>query len=114
MAEADACLFDLTLHNPNVALELGIAHGKGHRYAVLYCTDEKLNPKPDRASSVFSDIEGWDSIRYKDRADLEEQLRRYLPEFVEHAIHRLSAAERLADSDASLFEEERGDFGDGL
>lgn len=83
MREADLCLFDLTLHNANVACEFGIAHGRGYKYAILYCTDEASNPKPGTDSSVFSDVKGWDSVIYADPLDLETQLRRYLPELLQ-------------------------------
>jgi hypothetical protein len=82
MREADLCLFDLTLHNPNVAAEFGIAHGTNYKYAILYCTDERLNPKPGKESSVFSDVKGWDSVQYADAANLMSQLKRYLPELL--------------------------------
>lgn len=82
MREADLCIFDLTLHNANVAAEFGIAHGKNYKYAILYCTDERLNPKPEHESSVFSDVKGWDSLLYADAAHLEAQLRHFLPELL--------------------------------
>mgnify|MGYP001298870518 CR=1 FL=1 len=82
MKEADLCLFDLTLHNANVATEFGLAHGRNYKYAILYCTDEHLNPEPERESSVYSDVKGWDSLLYTDEADLEIQLRRFLPELL--------------------------------
>ena len=91
MAAADLCIFDLTLHNPNVAAEFGIAHGRGHKYAILYCTDESFNPKPDHESSVFSDVKGWDSVQYSGLADLESQLRKYLPELLSAPTPRVAA-----------------------
>ncbi|MDP9024274.1 MAG: hypothetical protein M3N13_02715 [Candidatus Eremiobacteraeota bacterium] len=102
MAEADACLFDLTLHNPNVALELGIAHGRGYHYAVLYCTDQRLNPSPGRESSLFSDLQGWDSIRYSDLADLRKKLAFYLPEFIQNQSRRNASLPSGALTDAML------------
>jgi len=82
MSEAKLCLFDLTTHNPNVAAEFGIARGRGYAWAILYCTDETLNPKPGRESSVFSDVKGWDSILYGNETELEIELRRLLPEYL--------------------------------
>lgn len=79
MGEADLSLFDLTLHNANVAAEFGIAHGKGLKYAILYCTDESLNPTPGHDSSLFTDLRGWDSLLYGDASELEDKLRKYLP-----------------------------------
>jgi len=82
MSEANLCLFDLTTHNPNVAAEFGIARGRRYAWAILYCTDETLNPKPGRESSVFSDVKGWDSILYGNENELETELRRLLPEYL--------------------------------
>jgi hypothetical protein len=86
MSEADLCIFDLTTHNPNVAAEFGIARGRGYAWAILYCTDETLNPKPKRESSVFSDVKGWDSILYQDESGLEAELRRLLPEYLANVV----------------------------
>jgi hypothetical protein len=83
LEEADLCIFDLTTHNPNVALEFGLAHGKKYKYAVLYCTDERYNPQPEHESSVFSDIKGWDSIQYRDSVHLRSELGRLLPEYLQ-------------------------------
>jgi hypothetical protein len=95
MEESDLCLFDLTSHNPNVAVELGVAQGLGLEYLVSYCTDPIHNPRPDRASPIFADMEGWDAIRYSDAAGLERELRARLPEIAAHAANakliRLSA-----------------------
>lgn len=88
MSEADLCVFDLTTHNPNVAAEFGIARGRGYAWAIIYCTNENLNPKPGRDSSVFSDVKGWDSILYDNEQDLESKLRRLLPEYVATVTQR--------------------------
>ena len=88
MSEADLCLFDLTTHNPNVAAEFGIARGREYAWAILYCTDESLNPRPERESSVFSDVKGWDSVLYRDSAELEVELRRLLPEYLADVARR--------------------------
>ena len=82
MSEADLCVFDLTTHNPNVAAEFGIARGRSYAWAIIYCIDESLNPKPGRESSVFSDVKGWDSVLYNNETDLETTLRRLLPEYL--------------------------------
>lgn len=97
MREADLSLFDLTLHNPNVAVELGIAHANGYKYAVLYCTDESLNPKPGRESSLFSDIRGWDALLYANAEELQRELRRFLPELLASRVPAVAAPLRVDD-----------------
>jgi hypothetical protein len=102
MREADLCI---TLHNANVAAEFGIAHGKNYKYAILYCTDERLNPKPGHESSVFSDVKGWDSVLYSDAADLETQLRRYLAELLAASTPAVAAPihiQRTPEGSASI------------
>jgi hypothetical protein len=63
MSEADFGLFDITYWNPNVALELGLAIGKGYEYYILW------NPTVDQDKPP-SDIGGIDRIEYKDYAQL--------------------------------------------
>ncbi|MHB1797917.1 MAG: hypothetical protein ACYCUI_06355 [Vulcanimicrobiaceae bacterium] len=110
MAEADLCIFDLTMHNPNVAVEFGIARGRDYAWAILYCTDEALNPRPERESSVFSDVKGSDSILYSDETNLELQLRRLLPEYLENIARGrvngniVSATRELIDEQAVIVE----------
>lgn len=96
MAEADLCIFDLTTHNANVALEFGIAYARNHKHAILYCTNEDLNPKPGSESSVFSDVRGWDSLLYTDPLDLELRLKRYLPELLVASMRDLSGIVHVA------------------
>lgn len=92
MRESDLCLFDLTLHNVNVALEFGVARGAGYQYRLLYWEHHPDNPRND----VFSDARGWDSLRYNGMEQLEEQARRrILPE-----LSTLSAPKKLPDSSA--------------
>jgi hypothetical protein len=79
MENSDLCLFDLTGHNANVALELGLAKANRYDYRVMYCTDPTLNARPGRSSDVFSDLRGYDSIRYADQGELEAKLREHLP-----------------------------------
>lgn len=66
MTSADLCLFDLTSANANVALELGVAIGLKLNYRVLLDNTS--------ASDVFSDMRGWDQLRYKDAAELRDKL----------------------------------------
>lgn len=62
MKDADLCIFDLTGWNANVALELGVAIGLNLNYRIL------LGPTPH--GDVFSDMRGWDQLRYDDSTDL--------------------------------------------
>jgi len=66
MEEADLCLFDLTGANANVALEFGISIGKDHPAVLAF-------PKAER-SKLIAGLDGWDSLRYDDYADLGSQL----------------------------------------
>lgn len=66
MKSADLCLFDLTGGKANVALELGVAIGNGFNYRILL--DVKAEP------DVFSDMRGWDQLRYLDLAELADKL----------------------------------------
>lgn len=59
MGAAAFSLFDITTWNPNVALELGIAIGRGLDYYILF------NPTVE-ASDVPADLGGIDRIQYED------------------------------------------------
>ena len=66
MKESDLSLFDLTGPNANVALELGVAIGLNLNYRVL------LNASSDK--DVFSDMRGWDQLRYTTFDELKDKL----------------------------------------
>lgn len=66
MTESDLCIFDLTEWNQNVALELGIAIGWKLNYRVLL--------GPSKRTDVFSDMKGWDQLRYADTDELCQKL----------------------------------------
>jgi len=55
---ADYCIFDISLWNPNVALEIGLAEGLGVEYYIL------LNRKLSKG--VPADIQGLQRIEYED------------------------------------------------
>jgi hypothetical protein len=66
-------LFDITTWNANVALELGIAMGRGRDYYLLF------NPTHDPdTGQVPADLGGLDRIEYKSFAGLEEGLTKLL------------------------------------
>jgi hypothetical protein len=76
MNESQICLFDLTGLNVNVILELGMAIGK----QAAHCVMRKTIPDEDPlAPEFFSDIKGWDHIRYTSMEQLSEKLKQYLP-----------------------------------
>jgi hypothetical protein len=58
----DFCIFDISLWNPNVALELGLAEGLGVEYYIL------LNRKLSKG--VPADIQGLQRIEYQDAGAL--------------------------------------------
>jgi hypothetical protein len=71
----DFCIFDVSMWNPNVALELGLAEGIGADYYIAVC--RKLS------TGVPSDIQGLQRIDYRhaggfEKDDLLPQLCRYL------------------------------------
>jgi hypothetical protein len=62
MRTSDLCLFDLSGWNVNVGLELGVAIGLNLNYRVLL--------GPTTQGDVFSDVRGWDQLRYETYDDL--------------------------------------------
>ena len=65
---SDFSLFDISGWNPNVALELGMAHGRGNTYYILY------NPAKNKIGEVPSNLRGIDRVQYEDLTDLEDKL----------------------------------------
>src|SRR5262249_2489602 len=57
IAAADFSLFDITYWNPNVALELGIAYGRGLDFYILF------DPTKEE-EEVLADLRGIDRIEY--------------------------------------------------
>ena len=71
MEDAAFSLFDITLWNPNVALELGIAYGLRLDYYILF---DPTKGNPD----VLSDVRGIDRIQYTSFKDLKDRLTRLM------------------------------------
>jgi hypothetical protein len=67
ISAADFSLFDITYWNPNVALELGIAYGRGLDYYILF------DPTKE-ATDVLADLRGIDRIEYRTYAQLRDEL----------------------------------------
>jgi len=99
--EADLSLFDFTLHNPNVAVEFGIAYTLGRKWAILYSTNPKHQVDSRNASRIFSDLQGMDSICYPDFDTLTSELKRLLPEYLEIPHVGLNQATPTAAVDMS-------------
>jgi hypothetical protein len=90
--EADLSLFDFTLHNPNVAVEFGIAYTLRRKWAILYSMHPEHQVDSLNASRIFSDLQGMDSICYPDFDTLAGELKRLLPEYLEAAHVGLNPA----------------------
>jgi hypothetical protein len=107
IAEADLSLFDLTLHNPNVAVEFGLAYVRDAKWAILYSTDPQYKVAKSSESRIFSDLEGMDSIRYPDFETLTTELRRLLPEYLSAPHVGLQRTQSIgASSEAARPEQE--------
>jgi len=72
--KTDICFFDISLWNPNVSLELGLAEGMNANYYIL------LNSK--FSSNVPSDIQGIQRIQYQNivrgKSSLHINLKKYI------------------------------------
>ncbi len=90
----DYCIFDLSLWNPNVSLELGLAEGLGKKYYIL------VNRR--QSKDVPSDIRGiqrieYSSIESRETDGLLPSIARYLVRGQTHPRHiwdRLSSTNR--------------------
>jgi hypothetical protein len=86
--DSAACLFDATGANPNVSLEVGIAHALPTDFLLTVSTRQphtldkaRKNGRPaiDRLRPIIADLQGRNRIEYKTYRSLKEQLhRRYL------------------------------------
>lgn len=84
--ESAACVFDATGANPNVSLEVGIAHALPIDFVLTISTrrparrgTRKTRAGVDRLRPIIADLQGRNRIEYKTYRALKEQLlRRYL------------------------------------
>jgi hypothetical protein len=86
--DSAACLFDATGANPNVSLEVGIAHALPTDFLLTISTRrphpssrtrKAIRPASDRLRPIISDLQGRNRIEYKTYRSLKDQvLRRYL------------------------------------
>lgn len=82
--ESAACLFDATGANPNVSLEVGLAHALPTDFLLTISTRQPRLPRAGRAASdrlrpIIADLQGRNRIEYKTYRSLKDQvLRRYL------------------------------------
>ncbi len=89
MEQSDVCLFDLTSHNVNVAVEYGLARGLALRPIILYNESPDYRPK-EAHPDVFSDLRGMDSIRYRSFDELRSVLRSNLPHLLNTHTRKLA------------------------
>ena len=86
ISDSAGCIFDATGANPNVSLEVGIAHTvpvdfiltfKNRKLRIRRGVDEAREPE---VRSIISDLQGKNRIEYKSYDSLKDQLmKRYLP-----------------------------------
>lgn len=85
--ESAACVFDATGANPNVSLEVGVAHALPVDFILTISTRRPTSrpgrrtahPAGDRMRPIIADLQGRNRIEYKTYRSLKEQLlRRYL------------------------------------
>jgi hypothetical protein len=77
--ESITCIFDITGNNPNVSLEVGIAHAIPTDYLITLNTrkPKKIPGKKKedtRIKSIISDLQGKNRIEYKTYDRLKEQI----------------------------------------
>lgn len=85
--ESAGCVFDVTGGNPNVALEVGIAHALPANFLITMKTRKPRTQKKageelgrvGEVKSIISDLQGRNRVEYKTYPGLKEQLlQRYL------------------------------------
>jgi hypothetical protein len=82
--ESAACLFDATGANPNVSLEVGLAHALPTDFLLTISTRQPHvrrggRPAVERLRPIIADLQGRNRIEYKTYRSLKDQvLRRYL------------------------------------
>lgn len=78
---ADFCMFDVSMWNANVALELGLADGLGTEYYIL--VNRKLS------KGVPADIQGIQRIEYESFDDFDQQ-KGLLPKLVKYLVQDIT------------------------
>ena len=85
--ESAACLFDASGGNPNVSLEVGIAHALPAEFLITLYTrkprqqkiEEEALVKQGEVKPIISDLQGRNRVEYKTYSSLKDQIvRRYL------------------------------------
>lgn len=83
--ESSGCIFDASAGNPNVSLEVGIAHALPADFILTFYTRKKRTPAEKALETagetkpIISDLQGRNRIEYKQYATLKSELmRRYL------------------------------------
>ena len=87
--DSAACVFDATGGNPNVSLEVGIAHALPAEFLLTFNSRKPRSPSlkarkgtkrpPDLGKAIIADLQGRNRIEYKSYPALREQVtKRYL------------------------------------
>lgn len=80
--ESAGCIFDVTDANPNVSLEIGIAHALPTEFLITVKTRKRKKVKGEaerEVKPIISDLQGRNRIEYKTHLSLKTQLEeRYL------------------------------------
>jgi hypothetical protein len=87
ITDSAGCVFDATGANPNVSLEVGIAHTVPVDFILTFKTrkprtrrDAAEKPRAAEVKSIISDLQGKNRVEYKTFESLKDQLqKRYLP-----------------------------------
>lgn len=80
--QSSGCVFDASGGNPNVSLEVGIAHALGIDFLLTLSTRSASRPRPKRAAgsgkqgagAIIADLQGRNRIEYRSYAGLKKQL----------------------------------------
>jgi hypothetical protein len=100
--ESGGCIFDATGGNPNVSLEVGVAHALGADFMLTLNTRTPARSsrparradggkrKADHAKPIIADLQGRNRIEYRSYAGLKKQL-------IDRFLHRLPYWKRWED-----------------
>jgi hypothetical protein len=116
--DSAACIFDATGGNPNVSLEVGIAHALPTEFLLaMYTRRPRTQQKAERALEaegerrpIISDLQGRNRIEYKTYPSLKDQVvERYLSKlpYMQRWLHFKMRNSSYAEHALELFQEMR-------